>query len=933
MFCFKQTRCLIAAAILCAVPTVSDGVAQTSIIAATVDGIVTDTTGAVLRDVPVRARLLPTNQVWTAESDGAGGFLFPRLPAGRYRFEAQLADFEPWQREIELTVGQRFSLICRLTVAGQSQSISVSDEKALISTSSTVLESTIDQRAVDSLPLNGRNFLSLALLVPGVSVTNTGSNERFAETSAVPGTGISFSAQRNISNSFLLDGLTNNDDAAGLTGAFVSQEVIREFQVLTNGGQAEFGRTTGGVLNVLTRSGGNDWHGNLYGFLRSKHLDARNPLATRKDSFTQAQYGSSLSGPLTRDRNFFFANFEQARQQRAGFITILPSNAEAINRRLDDVAYPGERVTTGEFPTGFVTTNLFGKIDSQLTPRHSLALRYNFYDIDSPNARAVGGLRALSQGTAILNRDQTGAVIVTSQLSSSAVNEFRALFTRARFALGINDPVGPAVSISGVANFGTATFSPNRRDLDTFQWTDSFSQHRGRHTFKFGGELLYSRATIDFAVAKVGSYSFSSLANFRAGRYINYTQSFGESSLFQSNPNWAAFAQDEWKVGRNVTLNFGMRYEVELLPQGIHRDLNNFAPRFGFAYAPGSTSAMVIRGNYGLFYDRVLLRATSNGLLRDGKRFRAAVVPFGVAGAPVFPGLLSSFPEGILTSRNSIAPDLANPYTQQATLEIERALRPGMTLTGSYRYLHGVKLTRLRNLNVPTLSAAEATRLGVPNLGRPDPTIGNNGQYENSGNSVYHGMGVALRQRFRRGTQFLVSYTLSKAIDDVANFFFSSPQNNFDLRDERSLSSNDQRHRFVLSGTSQLPEPGGRWQPLLGGFQLSYILSYGSAQPFNVQTGNDRNNDTNVNDRPVGVGRNTGRGFASATLDLRLSRRIQWEPVQLEFLVESFNALNHTNLQFPNGIFGTGTQPLPTFGQATGAGDPRQIQFGLKVSF
>jgi hypothetical protein len=908
--------------------------AQISIIAATVDGSVTDATGGVLRDVSVTATLLSTNQSWTVRTDGDGRYLFPRLPAGIYRFEAEFSGLEAFkQNGIELTVGQRTSLPIRLKVAGQQQSILVTGEAPLVSTASTILQNTIDEHTVDSLPLNGRNFLSLALLVPGVSATNTGSNERFAETSAVPGTGISFSAQRNISNSFLIDGSSNNDDAAGLTGTFFSQEVIREFQVITNGGQAEFGRSTGGVLNVLTRSGGNDWHGGAYGFLRSKYLDARNPFATRKDPFTQTQYGGSLSGPISRNRNFFFTNFEQGRQQRSGFITISPANVAVINQGLAQANYPGAPVTTGEFPTGFLTTNIFGKVDTQLTSRHNLTARYSFYDIDSPNARAVGGLRALSQGTAILNRDQTWSGILTSQLSNSAVNELRGLFTRSRFALGINDPVGPAVSISGVANFGTATFSPNLRSLDITQVSENYARILGRHSLKFGGEFLYNRVNIDFSVAKVGSYSFSNLANFLTGRYINYSQSFGDSLQFQSNPNYAAFLQDEWRVKPSFTLSLGLRYEVELLPEGIQRDSNNLAPRFGFAWSPGSDGRTAIRGNYGIFYDRVLLRATSNGLLRDGIKFRAAVVPFGVAGAPVFPTQLSNFPPGILTTRNSFAPDLASPYTQQGTLEIERGLTKDLALSVSYRMAHGLKLTRQRNVNVPTLSAADAVALGIPNLGRPDPTIGNNNMFEDSANSIYHGMGLSLRHRFHRGHQFQISYTLSKAIDDVGNAFFSSPQDNFNLRDERSLSLNDQRHRWVVSGTSLLPKPSGSLEKVLGGFQLSYLFSYGSAQPFNVQTGNDRNNDTNVNDRPLGIGRNTGEGFNSATFDVRLSRFFRWEPVQMEVLAEAFNLFNRTNLQFPNNIFGTGTQPLPSFGQPTGAGDPRQIQFGLRLSF
>ena len=148
------------------------------------------------------------------------------------------------------------------------------------------------------LPLNGRNYLDLALLVPGVSPTNTGSNQRFAETSAVPGQGLSVAGQRNLANSFVVDGLSANDDAADLTGTYFSQEAIREFQVITSGSIAEFGRTSSGVINIITQSGTNEWHGGVYGFIRNQRFDARNPLAPRKDALTQAQYGGTVSGPL-----------------------------------------------------------------------------------------------------------------------------------------------------------------------------------------------------------------------------------------------------------------------------------------------------------------------------------------------------------------------------------------------------------------------------------------------------------------------------------------------------------------------------------------------------------------------------------------------------------------------------------------------------------
>jgi hypothetical protein len=223
----------------------------------------------------------------------------------------------------------------------------------------------------------------------------------------------------------------------------------------------------------------------------------------------------------------------------------------------------------------------------------------------------------------------------------------------------------------------------------------------------------------------------------------------------------------------------------------------------------------------------------------------------------------------------------------------------------------------------------------VPNLGRPDPNFGNISRYESSGDSYYNGLVVSYNERMSRWANMRVSYTLSKTIDDAGNFFFSSPQNNFDLRDDRGLSDNDQRHRLVVSGTLESPWTAAEGiRRALNGFQLSYIFTYASRLPFNIVTGNDRNFDTNFNDRPVGVGRNTGRGFDFSSLDLRLSRKFRFtERVALEAIAEGFNLLNRANLQLPNNTFGTGTTPLPSFGLATAASDPRQFQFGLRLDF
>jgi hypothetical protein len=334
-----------------------------------------------------------------------------------------------------------------------------------------------------------------------------------------------------------------------------------------------------------------------------------------------------------------------------------------------------------------------------------------------------------------------------------------------------------------------------------------------------------------------------------------------------------------------------------------------------------------------LYYDRIPLRATSNALQRDGTKY--IVVQFSPTqlGAPVFPNVLAAQPTALITRPNitRIDPDIENSYSEQANIQIERELPGNAVLSVGYLHLRALHLILSRNVNVPTVPASA----GIPNLGRPDPNWGNIGRFESSGDSDYDGMVVSFNKR-AHWMNVRLSYTLSKTIDNAGNFFFSTPQNNFNLRDDRGLSDNDQRHRLVVSGSFTAPTD----QKLTGlasalrGFQLSYIFTYASRLPFNILLGSDRNFDTNNNDRPVGVGRNTGRGFDDASLDMRLSRRFRLnERVSFDVVAEGFNLFNRANFSVPNNTFGPGVTPNVTFGQPTQAFDPRQFQFGLKLGF
>jgi hypothetical protein len=349
--------------------------AQQTVTSATLGGRIEDASGAVVSGARLTVTNLGTNQKQVATTDYDGRYRFPYLQVGSYNLSVEAKGFASSTRQLTVTVGQALDLPLKLEVAGVSAQVNIATNVPMIETVRTQVTETIRPAEINELPLNGRNYLDLALLVPGVSPTNTGSNQRFAETSAVPGQGISIAGQRNLYNSFVVDGVSANDDAADLTGTYYSEEVVNQFQVITSGGIAEFGRTSGGIVNIITKSGTNDWRGNFYGFARNQRFDARNPLATTKDLLTQAQYGGTISGPIKSDRTFFFSNFEQTRRNYSAVLTMAGSAVTTINNRLNAVSYKGPRIVTGVVPASFDTTNFFARVDHKLNDRNQLSGR------------------------------------------------------------------------------------------------------------------------------------------------------------------------------------------------------------------------------------------------------------------------------------------------------------------------------------------------------------------------------------------------------------------------------------------------------------------------------------------------------------------------------------------------------------------------------
>jgi hypothetical protein len=668
----------------------------------------------------------------------------------------------------------------------------------------------------------------------------------------------------------------------------------------------------------------------------------------------------SLSGPVQRDKTFLFGNFEEQRLRTTGVITVTPANASIINNRLSATGYkalllPVGTGATSTYPSTLHTDTLFLRGDHTFSEKDRVEARYSLYQLSSLNARGVGSFNEVSNGTSVYDTNHTFALSNTAMLTTHIYNETRGQFIYDNLYAPPNDQVGPAVTISGIATFGRSTSSPTGRLNYLGQLVDNLLVQHDAHTFKAGADFVYNNDTITYPQSIRGAYSFSSLANFLAGTYNNggFTQNFGNPTVQQNNQDVGFYAQDEWKVSRTLTLNLGVRYDLEFL-QTIQTDTNNISPRIGFAWSPLRGGRTVVRGSYGLFYDRVPLRPLANALLSannstDYTQARLLSYTFspGQAGAPAFPNVAVAPPSGALENFSTMQKNIQNPYSQQAALGVEQQISSRQSLDLSYQHVRGEHLISSYNTNIGLTGT------------RPDPTRGNVKPYSSAFDSQYDGLEVSYLARPSFWGTSRVSYNWSHAIDNVGEFFFSSPINNFDLSVDRSRSDDDQRHRLIFDAeiSSSSRPAKSLADHLTHGWRLGGILQYYSRLPFNIVTGGNALQQTTQRPCATGfslsasggvnactealrgavIGRNAGIGFDSFSLNARLSRTFALtERVHLETLAEAFNSLNHRNYMIPNATWGTSSYPgtpNATFGQATAVGDPRSVQFGARLNF
>jgi len=808
-----------------------------------------------------------------------------------------------------------------------------------------------------------RNYLDFVLLAPQLTRSNV--QGATGGKSALADSGFTFAGLRSRSNSLYIDGVENNDEFTGSARTELSPETVQEFQVVNNGLSAESGGGVSGPINVVTKSGVNTLHGDAFVFVQNGALNARDPFTNEADApdLSRFRAGLSAGGPVVRGRTFYYLAGEQEWAHGDDSSLISPSVANAINGVLGSGAFPRiatRTVNPALFRTARAETELSGRLDHQIRNKHSLLLKYALTNNrEAGDAFNTGGLVDPSGRGSSFVEDQGVTGSLTSVLSNNALNSVRFQVSTRRAVLRTADQIGPEISIAGLVDFGRPHDGNDKRRENHYELADVASFAEGRHLFSFGADLDWIHENVSSYDGFGAVYIFPTLNAFLNGQPDQYRQAFGSPSTNFATPKYSGFIQDHWTLTRRFTVDAGIRYDFEHLPGQLKHDTNDFAPRVGLVYSPSSKWAL--RAGFGVFFDRYLLAAVNRTLQENGLQAFAQVAD-GQAATQIFQsefgGSAGSPSTSIHPSIFTADPNLQTSRSEIASAGVERLITNNLTASATYLFARGVRLSRTRNVNLlpPVLLTLDnAASLGIPNpfpqqLGRLvfPPTrlssqFDNIYQWENHASSVYHGLSLSLNRRLSNEMSFSGSYTFSKAIDDASDFN-EQPENPYSLHAERALSSNDQRHRFVFSGTFDLPfadeeggkKPSGLIAKLFGNIEAAPILIIGSGRPINPLTGFDANRSgaSPLSSRPLGFRRNSLATPTQVQVDLRVLKFFKiGEHGKLDFVVESFNLLNHTNVVALNQFFGVASSPIPVFATTSNAGVPRQLQFSVDFEF
>ncbi len=918
--------------------------AQSSLVGGSIEGSVLDSTSVRLPGVAVVARDLGTHQEREASTDAEGHYRIPELPPGTYEVSVSVPGFSPYRHaSLSIPLGATVHLDILLQPGTVNTQVTVTAQPSTLDAQQTSITSTIDAERIEELPVESRNYLNFTLLAPGAGSSAQQPARR--SLAPLPDSGFTFGGLRGRSNNITIDGLDNNDDYVGSSRTELSLETVQEFQVVNSGLSAESGGASGGSINVITRTGANDLHGDAFVFLQNGAFDARNPFEADRFAPQIHRYrmGLAAGGPIIRNRTFYYAAFEQERNRSLEDAFIDPAVAAALNRILSSAAFPHlpiRRVNGDPFPTALAETEASAKLNHQLASRNSLMLRYAFTNNrEAGDAFNSTGLSDPSARGSMFTLDQGIVGALTSVFNPRSVGDLRFQIADRKAVLRTNNATGPGVDIAGLIDFGRPYDGNGRRKETHDQLSYTYSHTAGRHYWKAGATVNRVREDAALSDGFGGLYVFAGLGDFAAGMPNEFRQAFGRVETIYSVQNFGGFVQDHWSIASKLTLDAGLRYDFEHLPGAFHQDAKNFSPRLGLAYqfAP----AWLIRAGYGIFFDRYVLAALNRVLQKSGLTGFEQVLTgssasalFQSTGGGGLPAPLSILPPSIYRAD----PRLRTPYSQQASFSIEHRLANNLTSTASYLFVRGVRLSRTVNENL----LPPGPLFGV---GRLLPAFNGVYQLEDSASSTYQGLSLTLNRRMSNELEFSAAYTFSKTFDNASDFD-EQPNNPFDLAAERALSRQDQRHRLVFNALWELPvgDDEDAKQPqqhgwLTSAFQhieVAPIFTVESGRPVTPLTGIDSNGAQPfpLSARPFGFGRNSFQTPVIPNLDFRLLKYFPFgKTAHLDLVAEAFNLLNHSNVAAINPVFGAGPVAQPWFLQPAAGTGARRIRFSLDYEF
>lgn len=936
--------------------------AQSQSVNGTIEGTISDESGAALPGVSVTVSNLDTGDTRVVVTNEGGVYRAPLLPLGRYRVAVELQGFKKFEQQgLTLSAGQSAVINVTLSVGSMTETVTVTSEAPIAEPGKIDLGRTIGETEIRNLPLVSRNPYNFAFLQ--ANVTGYENNEF-----GVPRINANGSQMH---TNYQIDGNTNTEkDRAGLRMLPISEVLVREVKVITNGFAPEFGQTTGMVYNAITQSGTNNLRGSAsFRFKRNPMSSKPFFLATtaRKPDTEANDVTATIGGPIQKDKWHYFGAYEYVdRSLVTGgqVITVTPADAQTLGITLP---------ASGVIPAHQKVTFGFGKSDYQLSPGSLLSVRYFGFKNFSPS-NIGGGLTTTDSATDFTDRmDSTSAQLV-STMGGSMLNEARVQYARRhQFRTQGISVDGPAVTVAGKASFGGARIGDGNSVGFDFsqgisQVIDNVSWIRGKHAFKGGidaqwigdervrGDLfLYNFATInDYLAAKSG-------ANPRA--YSNFQQQLGDVTASYDSAFYGLFVQDDWQIAPRLKLLYGFRYDVFDVPaarqfaanpysQNFAIDKNNVGPRAGIAWALDQSARTVVRASVGLMYEPPLLDFYDNAILNNGdpKSYNVGPVLPTAAGAPAFPTDLATPPPGFVLPKQSINTVDQNFETQSAWLsniQVERALNNDLSVAVGYVNSIGRNLPVLMDVNLVASGDSLSDGRPIFSSARVNPTFDHVNMFQSIAESTYNAFTATLTRRMTHGWMTQATYTLARGVDNApltgtyvvgsGDDRVSDPTN---LTRDKGVTPFNQTHTLSVSAVVA-PQVGGSGlgARLRNNNQLGILLQANSGLPFNIRSNVDVNKDGVTNDRPIGIERNTGRLGRVANLDLRYSRFL---PVRGTWRGELFfEAKNFFNVQNVSGVnrvvttdaFGVPSASIPAAFPGNAGYDQRQMQLGVKFSF